>query len=59
MHSTKIQKKSGAQKSGLFVSDPENPDTPGKSLDTPGFQNSSEKQPSLKIFNLAYSILRK
>jgi hypothetical protein len=61
MHSTRIQKKFGAQESGLSESDPESPensDTPGKSSDTPGFQNTSEKQNSSNIFNLAYSILR-
>jgi hypothetical protein len=56
MHSTRIKKKSGARKSGLFGVNPEcpgNPDTPGKFPDPPGFQNTSEKQHSPKIFNLA------
>jgi hypothetical protein len=51
----KDEKKSGARKSGLFGANPEcprNPDTPRKFPDSPGFQNTSEKQHSPKIFNL-------
>jgi hypothetical protein len=50
MHTTRMKKKSSARKSGLSG---ENPDTPGKFLDSPGFQNTNEKQHSSKIFNLA------
>jgi hypothetical protein len=56
MHSTRMKKKSGARKSGLSGSNPGcpgNPDTPGKFPKSPGFQNTSEKQHSPKIFNLA------
>jgi hypothetical protein len=56
-----MKKKSGARKSELSGTSPEcprNPDTPGKFTDSPGFQNTSEKQHSSKIFNLAYNILR-
>jgi hypothetical protein len=52
----KDKKKSGARKSGLSEKNlecPGNPDTPVKFLDSPGFQNNSEKQHSPKIFNLA------
>jgi hypothetical protein len=52
----KDEKKSGARKSGLSGSNPEcpgNPDSPGKFPESPGFQNTSEKQYSPKIFNLA------
>jgi hypothetical protein len=61
MHSTRMKKKSGARRSGLSGASPDcpiNPDTPGKFPDSPGFQNTSEKQHSLKIFNLPYIILR-
>jgi hypothetical protein len=47
MHSTRKKKKSDARKSGLFGENPEcpgNPDTLGKSPDSPGFQYTSEKQ---------------
>jgi hypothetical protein len=56
-----MKKKSGARKSELSGTSPEcprNPDTPRKFTDSPGFQNTSEKQHSSKIFNLAYNILR-
>jgi hypothetical protein len=49
-------KKTGARKSGLSGSNPECPgnlDTPGKFPESLGFQNTSEKQHSPKIFNLA------
>jgi hypothetical protein len=52
----KDEKKSGARKSELSGSNPEcpgNPDTPGKFSESPGFQNTNEKQHSPKIFNLA------
>jgi hypothetical protein len=52
----KMKKKSGARKSGLSGENPEcsgNPNTPGKFPDSPGFQNTREKQHSSKIFNLA------
>jgi hypothetical protein len=52
----KDEKKSGARKSGLSGSNLEclgNPDTLGKFSESPGFQNTSEKQHSPKIFNLA------
>jgi hypothetical protein len=55
MHSTRMKKKSDARKFGLFGANPEcpgNPDTPRKFPDSPGFQNTSEKQHSPKIFNL-------
>jgi hypothetical protein len=62
MHSTRIKKKSGARKFGLSGKNPDvreksgcprNLDTPGKFPNSPGFQNTSEKQHSPKIFNLA------
>jgi hypothetical protein len=56
-----MKKKSGARKSGLSGASPKCPgnlDTPGIFPDSPGFQNTSEKQHSSKIFNLAYNILR-
>jgi hypothetical protein len=46
MHSTRKKTKSDARKSGLSEENPEcpeNPDTPGKSPDSPGFQHTSEK----------------
>jgi hypothetical protein len=49
-------KKSGARKSGLSGSNseyPGNPDTPVKFPESLGFQNTSEKHHSPKIFNLA------
>jgi hypothetical protein len=61
MHSTRVKKKSGARKSGLSGASPEcpgNPDTPEKFLDSLGFENTSEKQNSSKIFSLPYIILR-
>jgi hypothetical protein len=62
MHSTRMQKKSDAQKSGISEPYPESPEkleTPGKSPDSPGSLNTSEKQQSSRIFNLTCSILRK
>jgi hypothetical protein len=50
-----MKEKSGARKSGLSWSNPEcpgNPDIPGKFPESPGFQNTSAKQHSPKIFNL-------
>jgi hypothetical protein len=47
MHSTKEKKNSGAEKSGVSgpgMDCPENPDTPGKSPDSPGFSTAAEKQ---------------
>jgi hypothetical protein len=61
MHSTRMKKMSGARKSRLSGANPEcpgNPDTPGKFPDSLGFQNTSERQHSSKIFNLAKIILR-
>jgi hypothetical protein len=52
----KDENKSGARKSGLSRSNPKCPgnlDTPGKFPESLGFQNTSEKQHSPKIFNLA------
>jgi hypothetical protein len=43
----KREKKSGAEKSGVSEPGPEcpkNPDTPGKSPDSPGFSKAAEKQ---------------
>jgi hypothetical protein len=62
MHPKRMQKKSGAQKSGNFEPDleyPENLETPGKNPDSPGLLITSEKQHSSRIFNLTYNILRK
>jgi hypothetical protein len=56
MHSARMKRKSGARKSGLSGANPEcpgNPDTPGKFPDSPGFQNTSEKQHSSKIFQFS------
>jgi hypothetical protein len=56
MHSTRKKEKSDARKSGLSGKNPEcpgNPDTPGKSPDSPGFQHTSEKTTFTQIFNLA------
>jgi hypothetical protein len=56
MHPTRMKKRSGARKFGLPGANPEcpgNPDTLGKFPDSPGFQNTSEKHHSPKIFNLA------
>jgi hypothetical protein len=50
------KRKSEARKSGLSGENPEclgNPDTPGKSLDSPGFQHTSGKTEFTQIFNLA------
>jgi hypothetical protein len=47
MHSTREKKNSGAEKSGVYglgPDCPENPDTPGKSSDSPGFSTAAEKQ---------------
>jgi hypothetical protein len=40
----KREKKSGAEKSGVSGTGPENPDTPGKSPDSPGCSTATEKQ---------------
>jgi hypothetical protein len=51
----KREKKSGAEKSGVSGPSPdcpENPDTPGKSPDSPGFSTATEKQ-TKHSFNLA------
>ena len=51
----KREKKSGAEKSGFSGPGPEcpeNPDTPGKSPESPGFSKAAEKQISYS-FNLA------
>jgi hypothetical protein len=56
MHSTRKKKKSDAEKSGLSGENPEcpgNPETPGKSPDSPGFQHISEKTEFTQFFNLA------
>jgi hypothetical protein len=42
----KRERQSGAEKSGVFGPSPdcpENPDTPGKSPDSPGFSTAAEK----------------
>jgi hypothetical protein len=62
MHSKRMQKNSGVQKSGNSEPDPEspeNPETPGKSPNSPGLLITNEKQHSSRIFNLTYRILRK
>jgi hypothetical protein len=49
MHSTRKKKKSGAERSGLSGESPEcpgNPETPGKSPDSPGFSTPVKKQTS-------------
>jgi hypothetical protein len=49
MHSTKEKKNYGAEKSGVSGPGPnclENPDTPGKGPDSPGFSTAAEKQTS-------------
>jgi hypothetical protein len=49
MHSTRKKKKSNAEKSGLSGETPECPgnlETPGKSPNSPSFQDFSEKQSS-------------
>jgi hypothetical protein len=49
MHSTRKKKKFGAERSGASGPSPEcpgNPETPGKSPDTPGFSTSVKKQTS-------------
>jgi hypothetical protein len=49
MHSTRTKKNSGAERSGVSGLDPEcpeNPETPGKSPDSPGFSTAEEKQTS-------------
>jgi hypothetical protein len=49
MLSTRKKKKSGAKRSGLFGESPEcpgNPETPGKSPDSPGFSTPVKKQTS-------------
>jgi hypothetical protein len=50
------KKKFEAGKSGLSGKNsecPGNPDTPGESPDSPGFQHTSEKTELTQIFNLA------
>jgi hypothetical protein len=52
----KREKKSGAEKSGFSGPGPEcpeNPDTPGKSPDSPGFSKAAEKTDNTQFFNLA------
>jgi hypothetical protein len=47
MHSTRREKNSGAEKSGVSGAGPEcpeSPNTPGKSPDSPGFSTAAEKQ---------------
>jgi hypothetical protein len=47
MHSTKREKNSGAEKSGVSGPGPEcpeNPNTPGKCPDSPGFSTAAEQQ---------------
>jgi hypothetical protein len=49
MHSTRKKKKSGAERFGVSEPGPEcprNPETPGKSPDSPGFSTSVKKQTS-------------
>jgi hypothetical protein len=56
MHSTKREKKSGAEKSrvsGPGPECPEIPDTPGKSQDSPGFSTAAGKTDNTQFFNLA------
>jgi hypothetical protein len=56
MHSTRKKKKSSAEKSRLSGESPEcpgNPETQGKSPDSPGFQHISEKTDFTQFFNLA------
>jgi hypothetical protein len=50
------KKNSGAERSGVSGPGPEcpeNPDSPGKSPDSPGFSTATEKQTSQSFFNLA------
>jgi hypothetical protein len=49
MHSTRTKKNYGAERSGVSGLDLEcskNPETPGKSPDSPGFSTTEEKQTS-------------
>jgi hypothetical protein len=49
MHSIRKKKKSGAERSGVSGPSPEcsgNPETPGKSPDSPGFSTTMKKQTS-------------
>jgi hypothetical protein len=49
MHSTRRKKNSGAERSGVSGPGPEcpeNPDSPGKIPDSPGFNTAVEKQTS-------------
>jgi hypothetical protein len=49
MHSKRKKENSGAERSGVFGQGPEcpeNPETPGKSPDSPGFSTAEEKQTS-------------
>jgi hypothetical protein len=55
MHSTRKKNKSDAEKSGLSRETPEclgNPETPGKSPDSPGFQHISEKKQTSHSFSI-------
>jgi hypothetical protein len=54
MHSTRKKKKSGAERSGVSGPGPEcpgNPETPGKSSDSPGFSTAVKKQTSHNFSN--------
>jgi hypothetical protein len=44
MHSTNKLEKSGAKRSGVSGPDPESPENPGKSLDSPGFSTAEKEQ---------------
>jgi hypothetical protein len=46
MHSTSKKENSGAERSRVSGLGPENPETPGKSPDSPGFSTAEKKQTS-------------
>jgi hypothetical protein len=54
MHSTRRKKNSGAERSGISGQGPEcpeNPDSPGESPNSPGFNTAEEKQTSHSFFH--------
>jgi hypothetical protein len=56
MHSTSKREDSGAEKSGVSGPGPEcpeNPETSGKSPDSPGFSIAERKTDFIQFFNLA------
>jgi hypothetical protein len=56
MHLTRKKRKSDAEKSELSGENlecPGNPETPGKSPDSPGFQHISQKTDFTQFFNLS------